>query len=97
MGRLRCAALLIFALLPYTGLLRMSTPELEIAMQQSITETFAADANLAGVAAKAVNLGPPDGDRYLGTLTVESGGTSQTIPLEVNYDGRELRWETKPQ
>lgn len=97
LGWVAYSALLIFALLPYTGLLRMSTPELEIAVQKSITETFAANANLAAVVPKAVNLNPSEGDRYLGTVTVESEGISQTIPLEVNYDGRELRWETKAQ
>ncbi len=89
-----CIVLGVFGSLVGGG---MTKEQLESEVRKSIQETFLKSADTKDVQVESFNLVHESGNKYKGMLAAKAAGNTETLEVDVTYDGRTFMWKVLPQ
>lgn len=81
---------------PISGLLRLSTPELQDKVTESIKETWAKKPESENYRIRGFSLIHKAGNQYDGLLEAEVDGSTLEFAVDVTYDGQTFMWKIRP-
>jgi hypothetical protein len=89
-----CLACIAYAFLGGSALTQQ---QLESQVRQNIQETFLKDPATKGIQIQGFNLIHDSGNKYKGMLTAQTDGKTETVEVDVTYDGKGFMWKIVPQ
>lgn len=81
---------------PISGLLRLSTPELQEKVTESIKETLAKKPDTENYRVRSFSLIHKAGNQYDGLLEADVDGNTLQLAVDVTYDGQTFMWKIRP-
>jgi hypothetical protein len=87
------AAVILAIVLPFTGIIRMSTSELAGIVKTNIQQTYAKNPQTANLVVDSLELVHKGGNDYDGILKFHSGAEHATLPVDVTFDGAQMTWK----
>lgn len=75
----------------------LTTEDLQAQIQESIQQTFLKDPATKGIQVQGFNLIHDSGNKYKGMLTAQTDGKTETVEVDVKYDGKGFMWKVLPQ
>jgi hypothetical protein len=81
---------------PVSGLLRLSTPELQDKITESIKDTWAKKPETKSYRLRSFSLIHKGGNQYEGLLEADADGNTFQYAVEVTYDGQTFMWQIRP-
>ena len=90
-------ACIVLGVLGCFGVGAMTKEQLESEVRKSIQETFLKSADTKDVQVESFNLVHESGNKYKGMLAAKTAGNTETLEVDVTYDGRTFMWKVLPQ
>lgn len=94
-GYLVFAAFILLAVLYSTGDIKMSTADLQVAVQENILETWKEEFDIKEIKLNSFNLFHKTGNQYEGLLDVTVDDERSKVIVEVTYDGKGFMWRVR--
>ena len=87
--------LVLLGVLTFVGSIKMTTPDLEQQVQQSMKEHLAKSPQYGEAVVKGVQLVHKSGNEYEGLVTLSLRGSEIIQPVEVVFDGKQFMWRMR--